>query len=753
MDVNIGYARGQLERARRTAAEHADTDVRARALDTVARWERVIAGMQNGTLDVGSRTPTGAPAWVTLDVVTGGFATGGHAAGGGLRDHERVLAAQRQLPVARGALNLHFLTAPDASEMLASGCYRIEVPEEGALLVVAWLRRCGELDRADELVRMLAPWFEALRFYPIPAESAFETKETVRLQDVATTLKTLDVQRHQRQLETMRDALLVWKPLRERAIALFAETVDGELPQRDGNGIKGGWPGARFAAGWRERVDRLVADRAKAGEPETKRGRETALLIDRLARCALDPKSVTTSEYHEIRRTIGRHIAAHGLHGTPARDGQLAEEEKAVAAPLHLDLRRVLVERLRAWPPGGGADLDQAFAAVAPDEASKFRVPAGSALPAYLAPKVARSCDASLEQLVEQGVIASGEVLARVLPQVTAQVRSEAIDDADARRLYTALYTAFRRRRGLLLLNYAHQVRFEELPWVAALEKARATNASATARARKAVASTSGIALRAFPYTIVPNKLVTELYSLTGAAELKLPLVEELAADIFMGAFTAKFVEAAKVSARLLAGTLYQRYYAIDIEEIARLPISKDKPSKEFAAVCERRAAPFDSKSRSGVARNGKIIEQAQILTTHNLAVLFDALPLRDQLAAQLVPIAETCFTWSTRRLQIRTSDWHQILINLKNAAYAWRQMVFYLSIGDGAAPFVDWAREQLGHADAEFRARFEPAMRGLELAVSGIASDDPAFARDGGRVFTGWSTDRHWLAPASTSA
>ena len=42
--------------------------------------------MQAGTIDVGSRTPTRAPAWVTLDVVTGGFATGGYSAGGPLRD-------------------------------------------------------------------------------------------------------------------------------------------------------------------------------------------------------------------------------------------------------------------------------------------------------------------------------------------------------------------------------------------------------------------------------------------------------------------------------------------------------------------------------------------------------------------------------------------------------------------------------------------------------------------------------------------
>jgi hypothetical protein len=232
--------------------------------------------MQNGTIDVGSRTPTSAPAWVTLDVVTGGFATGGYSAGGALRDHERALAKHLGLPSSRVALNLHFLASPDASEMLASGCYRIDVPEEGALLVIAWLRRCGELDRADELVRTLAPWFETLRFYPASTERAFEAKETVRLQDVATTLKTLDVDRRQRRFETMRDALLVWKPLRERAIALFAETVDGELPRPDGNGVTGGWPGATFPPGWHERVEQLRSDRANAGEPKTNRGRETS---------------------------------------------------------------------------------------------------------------------------------------------------------------------------------------------------------------------------------------------------------------------------------------------------------------------------------------------------------------------------------------------------------------------------------------------------------------------------------------------
>jgi hypothetical protein len=38
--------------------------------------------------------------------------------------------------------------------------------------------------------------------------------------------------------------------------------------------------------------------------------------------------------------------------------------------------------------------------------------------------------------------------------------------------------------------------------------------------------------------------------------------------------------------------------------------------------------------------------------------------------------------------------------------------------------------------------------MRGLELAAAGTHSTSRAFAASGGRVLTGWSTERHWLSP-----
>jgi len=333
-------------------------------------------------------------------------------------------------------------------------------------------------------------------------------------------------------------------------------------------------------------------------------------------------------------------------------------------------------------------------------------------------------------------------------------VRGQVIGDVALRRLYAAIYGAFRRRRGLLLTNYASQVRIGELPWVAAIATLLATTPESVSSARRSAAQAGALAIGAFPHTIIPNKLVTELYALGAAAELQLPLVEELAADIFMGAFTPKFVAAAQVAARLLRDTLYQRYYGIDPDEIVRLPMPEPKqPSAELAALCRKRAGA--SGGRGDVAANGTIIEQSQILTTHNLAVLFDGLAMRDALAPQLERLAKATYSWVLRQLQIESGRPYLQRIRLKNAAYAWRQLVFYLSFLDEqtVAGFVVWARHQLVRSRGNFPLRFAPVLHGLEVAIAGTRSDDPAFAAAGGKVFTGWATQQHWLLADRSTA
>lgn len=88
------YALGRLHRAIETATTHHDPEIRRRAEQKALAWAAVLSGMAMGTLDVGSRTPVAnTPAWVTLEVAHGGFATGRYIAEGPIADDEQAWLA------------------------------------------------------------------------------------------------------------------------------------------------------------------------------------------------------------------------------------------------------------------------------------------------------------------------------------------------------------------------------------------------------------------------------------------------------------------------------------------------------------------------------------------------------------------------------------------------------------------------------------------------------------------------------------
>ncbi len=89
----------------------------------------------------------------------------------------------------------------------------------------------------------------------------------------------------------------------------------------------------------------------------------------------------------------------------------------------------------------------------------------------------------------------------------------------------------------------------------------------------------------------------------------------------------------------------------------------------------------------------------------------------------------------------------------MKNTAYAWRQMLFYLSLVDQAevALFLDWSASHLNEQRDEFHRRFMPVMAGLTAIAGGERFDLQGYhAPSGGRRFLGWSVGRHWLRPQS---
>ncbi|MCZ3003836.1 hypothetical protein NYY90_19850, partial [Acinetobacter baumannii] len=94
--------------------------------------------------------------------------------------------------------------------------------------------------------------------------------------------------------------------------------------------------------------------------------------------------------------------------------------------------------------------------------------------------------------------------------------------------------------------------------------------------------------------------------------ELDLPFVEEVAADIFMGKFSDKFADAARRAGRVLAGSLYTRYYDINTDELASLHTRGRRrarvASDAFATLCAKRAGV--ELGTWHPATNGTILEQ-----------------------------------------------------------------------------------------------------------------------------------------------
>jgi hypothetical protein len=345
--------------------------------------------------------------------------------------------------------------------------------------------------------------------------------------------------------------------------------------------------------------------------------------------------------------------------------------------------------------------------------------------------KAERALEAPVDELVHRGVITSGEVLAMVLPQLTSRLAAAGFDDPVLAGLYEQTYTAFRRRRSLLLLNLESQVRFEELPWVAALDPLREPRA--TTAAYQTLRETTLLALTAFPQDLLPNPLITELEALAKQAGVKLPFVQEVAADIFMGTFTPKWRDAARLASAALADTVYARYYDLPPVSYWDTPPTRTrwgrKVAPDFDELCEARAAEAGAgRSVVGgyVARNGTILEQSQILTTHNLATLVFGLDLAEPVRAYAPELVTRTFDWVLRRLSLRAEPW-AARAHLRTAAYAWRQAIFLLGFC-AEAEQVSQVERLLAAADSRFR----PAIEVLARAVAGERITE-------GR-FLGWS-------------
>lgn len=754
--IGYGYPLSQLHKVSKRALSESG-ESKEKVEKKKGKWINVIKMMSQGVLSIGSRKPLdGVPEWVTLEVLTGGFASGNYLAGGPLLNHEtellEKLSNNKSVPE-RLFLNMYYLSSEGLDELrqlLKSGEYEITIPEEAALLTIAWLIDNKHSTKAQALIDEISPWFSLLRFYPQESKSKVNEGE-FSLQDVDSTIKELNTVDTSHSVKVQYETIKIWNPFYDKLVSLFLEIVDKkdlkELLKNEGYDkelVAIEDSNEELSGEWLAKASNLLAEYSKlrvkhnlSSKPDRKR--EYLYKLRTFLSKAVDEKELSPKETESIKQILAKYIAKRGEPFTEGhkiiRDAQYLQVNKIT----NKESASKLIELLTEYKDEKGLtkqELDDTLASY--DESTHDK----SLIPNYFQRKIKKTMIGNLPKLLEEEIITSSELFGKYLPEYTSLVVRKAFSDKSIEQLYAKTYKSFRSRRSLLLLNLEKQVQISELPWVRVITMlAKDNDLDAKSISHSSIIDILKMSFSFFPNTILPNKTIRELSSLVKAADLSIPLVEELAVDIFMGRFSEKYAESVRETSKLLKDSIYSFYYNIDYSRLY------DVGSDELSKQCAERADLFGlTKDTSWIIKNGMIIEQQQILTTHNLALLFDRFKLESHL--DLPALSLETFKWICKRLkQLNSQNWHGNLVGVKNAAYAWRQMVFYLSQMESESRNVAM-KDILAYYDQQtkrFRSRLEPAINGLQLSFEGKILTLEILKKNKSKIFVGWSSS-HWM-------
>jgi hypothetical protein len=290
-------------------------------------------------------------------------------------------------------------------------------------------------------------------------------------------------------------------------------------------------------------------------------------------------------------------------------------------------------------------------------------------IPANLRAIVERLQIAPIKDHIESGRIKSAEMLADQLQALSAAVAASNISDPTLRMLMEALIRAFNNRRSLLLLNLEKPVNIRDIPWF--LEVQKFCSRTGSSEALTVLDQLVQLTLTHFPHTLIPNKLLEVIRTLTASAGMPFTIVKEIAPDIFQGQFSRSFLEAAKLAATKV-GSLYTNYFGLtDVYlNVYTMTLS------DFMGYCLQ-LARIQTYNWWEIAGKGSIIERQQVITGQNLPQVCEL--LLDQ-AANWVVIVLAAWKWIVTASSTPPDEWKPRLQLRKNICYAWRQLVFYAS-------------------------------------------------------------------------
>eukprot|EP01097_Dermamoeba_algensis_P008797 TRINITY_DN5992_c0_g1_i1.p1 TRINITY_DN5992_c0_g1~~TRINITY_DN5992_c0_g1_i1.p1 ORF type:complete len:474 (+),score=109.76 TRINITY_DN5992_c0_g1_i1:49-1422(+) len=420
------------------------------------KWESVVQTWLSGALSVGSRTPIAqTPSWVTLEVMTGGFATGQLLAGGDIQEHEKLLYralvadGDESVEVIRKKLNDFFLSESGLSvlsKLLDTGLYRVQVPEEGALLTICYLLRQEDpelQEQAGIILQEIQPWFHKLRFFPLPSDTRVpEGGMEAFVRPVLSLKSYLSNVKLNSRVQKLTSVLSHFIPLYDELIRIILETTEGEAPHWEvewdlekatrKESVKGGLPFQKSTPQLKEQFDALKEQMKEFASLRRMRKKNVGKILY-IAEQFFTSKAFTGNQVEFVRNAIADLFKRRGNISSAKRMAVRQQHKNTVdKCQARLQYAKILQERVKDIHPEGGIEaISTVIGPVNLNEAQKFSVPVESHLPKTLIRKAHMSKIAPLDQLCEERIIPSADLLGSLIHTVVASVRASGIKEAN----------------------------------------------------------------------------------------------------------------------------------------------------------------------------------------------------------------------------------------------------------------------------------------------------------------------------------
>ncbi|MEU4353394.1 hypothetical protein [Streptomyces virginiae] len=571
--------------------------------------------------------------------------------------------------------------------LLGSGRYEVRAPEQAALLCVAWLRRTGEDAAAAELVEELRPFAHEVRFAPYPVERPVPDPDAVHRLTVGEAAGTLARRAPHPAVEAQREALTVWRPFEDELLGHWLRIeADPQAVTRAS--------GAALLARYRE----LAAAHTRCTKHLNPKS-NTAVLLRGLE-ATVTGRELPPRLAGLVRHAVASMAARRGRPGSAEHTRLRREQARQAALPAHHDLAALLLRRLAPLDVARGTTEARTLTGpVTAEEARSTGLPIAAGIPPSVREPVAAALTAPLRTLLETGAVPSAEVLGEVAGRLVAAHPAQGYADEALGSLVAAAYSAGRPRRYALWWSREHHERIASLPWLRAVAP---WGPDPAVRARATLRMFAEVCVEYFPGAGLPNLLARALSGLVPLAGLPVPLLTEPFAHRYSGRPSPDLLPAAQAPAELLRGTVYERYHGIDYAEVLRLVAAGDHEG--FATLCVERAG----RPGGSPAVDAAVIEQARILTTFNLATLVryaDVSPRGGWGGA-----ARGAFCAAVRRAATPAQT-----------SYAWRQLLFHLSLcdADEQTRVLAWIDVRTARLPARAAAGIAGPLAALRLAAA----------------------------------